>query len=172
MGIRNWTSFFILSLYSTFAFGQSEVKIKLMSLETVHTQEESGDELYLSITEYSKNHLPRNYQIPAFPSHWLSQYATHVKDALVWTKDFKECEDVELLITLVEEDVLPWNADDSLGSVKLKLTCQAGKMQGQWVIPNSETVSKIPNQKDKFSFSGNNGLYNLQFSLENIEIKA
>src|SRR5690349_20024732 len=123
MKIQHWMSLFILYIYSTFVFAL-EARMKLLSLEKKHTQEKSGDELYISITEYSKNNLPRNYQVPAFPSHWLSQYVNNVKDAVLWKKDLKECEDAELLITLVDEHIQPWNVDDSLGSLKLKLSCQ------------------------------------------------
>ena len=171
MKIQHWMSLIILYIYSSITFAV-EAKLKLVSLEKKQSQEQSGDELYISITEYSKNHLPRNYQVPAFPSHWLSQYVSSVKEAVLWKKDLQECEEAELLITLVEEDILPWNVDDSLGSLKLKLSCQNGKMQGQWVILDSKTASTIPHQKDKFSFTGNNGLYDLQFGFENIEIKA
>lgn len=171
MAIQKWMSFLVLYIYSSLIFGY-EAKIKLSSMEKKHSQEQSGDELYISITEYSKNHLPRNYQFPAFPSHWLSQHVSNIKDAVIWKKELKECEDIDLLINLVEEDVQPWNVDDSLGALKLKLSCQNGKTQGQWEIPDNKTVSKIPNQKDKFNFTGSNGQYELQFSFENIQIKT
>ncbi len=164
---QNGVVLLILSLFSTTAFSD-EAKIVLKSVKIESSQEQSGDELYISVTEFPKKQLPQNYQVPTFPTHWLSQYITNVRDVLIWKKDLKDCNDIDLMLTLVEEDVQPWNADDSLGTLKLKLTCQNGKMHGFWVIPDAGIVSKNANQKDSFVFSGDKSKYDLQFSFENI----
>ncbi len=157
----------ILSLFSTSVLAQTEAKLILKSFKTEQSQEKSGDELYISVTEYTKNHSPSYYQVPAFPAHWLSEHIGKVNNAIIWKKDITKCEDVDLMITLVEEDLLPWNVDDSLGSLKLKLTCQNDKLQGEWIIPNANAVSKST-EKNAFQFTGDSGRYDIQFNLENI----
>lgn len=164
---QNGIVILLLSLFSTVILAQTEAKLILKSFKTEQSQEKGGDELYISVTEYTKNHSPSYYQVPAFPAHWLSEHIGKVNNALLWKKDLTKCEDTDLMITLVEEDLIPWNVDDSLGSLKLKLTCKNDKLQGEWNIPNTNAVSKSKG-KDAFQFTGDNGRYDVQFGLENI----
>ncbi len=161
-----------LSIFSTAVLAENqELQINLKSFEVIHPQEKRGDELYISITEFSKNNLPRNYKVPPFPSHWLSRYLNSFKEMTLWRKSFEQCEPLDLLITLVEEDAEPWDPDDSLGSVKLQISCTNGKLEEKWVIPNSEKVSEIAKKKNAFHFKGSNAQYDMQFSLDNVAVK-
>lgn len=173
MRIIKYLAFFGLSTFSTIALAQNqELQINLKSFNVVRPQEERGDELYISITEFPKNGLPKNYKVPPFPSHWLSQYLNNFKEMTLWRKSFNECEPLDLLITLVEEDSQPWDPDDSLGSVKLEISCINGKLDEKWNIPNAEKVAKINEKKNAFHFKGNNAEYDIQFSLDSVAVKS
>ncbi|MGD9592321.1 MAG: hypothetical protein AB7V32_07365, partial [Candidatus Berkiella sp.] len=132
----------------------------------VQPQESGGDELYFSVTEYPAKGSPKHYQVPSFPSHWLSKYLPNVKDIVLWKSSSSQCESADLLITLVEEDLAPWNIDDALGSVSLKVECINGKAVETWSVPDDKTASKIPSKQGAFTFDGQGAKYQAQFSIQ------
>lgn len=150
------------------AMAQSEsVSVKLEHLEAIHTQEKNGDELYFSITEYPQGEMPSHYQVPRYPTHWLSKYLNNVQNVMLWNKGMESCKNVDVVISLVEEDFFPWNLDDRLGSVKFTVTCEQGKVKTGWVIaPDEKTTEKILNEKDAFSFKGKDADYRAVFKVE------
>ncbi|MBS0290373.1 MAG: hypothetical protein JSS07_10130 [Proteobacteria bacterium] len=145
---------------------QSQMSVKLKSLEVIKTQEKGGDELFISITEFPLGKSSAHYQIPSPPSHWLSKYLNNVKDVVIWKKQSNQCEPLNLLITLVEEDYAPWNLDDSLGSVELKITCVGGKAVEQWTIPDKDATRVLNGQDNAFIFNKDNAQYKAVFQLE------
>ncbi|MBI2791971.1 MAG: hypothetical protein HYX61_08435 [Gammaproteobacteria bacterium] len=152
-------------------YAQNEMlEVKLQSLQVVKTQEKYGDELYISVTEFPLNKKASHYQIPAFPSHWLSKYLHNVKDVVIWQKSLNQCEPVNLLISLVEEDLTPWNIDDTLGSVELKVECVNGKAVEKWVIPDPKNTTKTKDDGNEFSFSGENAEYKAIFKVESTSL--
>ncbi len=158
---------FAISVFASPSFAQTEqIAVKLKTLEVIRQQEKSGDELYISVTEFPTVGSPSHYQIPSYPTHWLSKYLTNVKDVVIWKKNLNHCEPIDLLISLVEEDFAPWNMDDSLGSVQLKVQCVNGKAVEQWTIPNSKDTSKVSNDNNAFTFTGEGANYKATFSLE------
>lgn len=146
--------------------------IKLDVIEKIHAQEKGGDELYFSITEFPSKGRPSHYQIPEFPSHWLSEHLKGVQNVILWEKASKECEPVKVIISLVEEDLPPWNIDDLLGSIELNVKCENGKLATQWNIPNKENTAVIGNVNNAFSFSGKNAEYHAIFSFEKRALTA
>jgi hypothetical protein len=148
------------------ALGQ-EMILKLERLEKITDQEKKGDELFFSITEYPQKASPSHYQVPSFPTHWLSHHLEHVKDIVLWKKDVTQCQNVELFISLVEEDLEPWDLNDALGSVQLKIQCENGKMTSKWEITEKESTKKIENKDSEFTFSDGKALYKAVFKLEN-----
>lgn len=144
----------------------SDITLKLKTLEVVQQQEEGGDELYISVTEFPSKGKPLHYQVPSFPTHWLSKYLTNVKDIILWKKSSEACEPADLLITLVEEDLVPWNMDDSLGSIELKVECQNGKAVQKWVTTDQRTANKLLDKEGVFTFDGQGAKYRAEFSLE------
>lgn len=156
-----------ISFIGNQAWAQAEhFAVKLHRLESLHAQEKSGDELFISVTEFPMQENPIHYQVPNFPSHWISKYLPNIKDVVVWKKTLKQCEPVDLLISLVEEDLPPWNVNDLLGSVELKIKCVNGKPQEEWLIPDPKNTSKITSESNAFSFTGKNAEYHAVFKLE------
>ncbi len=156
-----------IGVFASQSFAQNEqIAVKLKSLEMIKQQEMAGDELYISVTEFPTVGSPYHYQVPAFPTHWLSKYLSNVKDVVIWKKNLNQCEPIDLLITLVEEDFEPWNMDDSLGSVQLKVQCVNGKAVEQWTIPDSKNTAKDSKDNNAFSFTGEGVNYKATFTLE------
>ena len=157
----------LLSLSSmVYAQSSEEITLKLKSLSVIKQQESGGDELYISVTEYPAKGTPVHYQVPSFPTHWLSKYLVNVKDIVIWKKNSVQCTPADLLITLVEEDFEPWNMDDSLGSVALKVECVNGTAVEKWSIPDQKTTAKINNETGAFTFDGDGAKYRAQFTVE------
>jgi hypothetical protein len=151
-----------------------EVSVELRGLEVIRQQEKTGDELYFSVTEIpydtksekGKFRLPKYYQVPNFPSHWLSKYANKIHDVTLWKKVANTCESTDVIFSLVEQDVPPWNLDDLLGSVKLEMRCENGKMTAYWEIPNSKITARVPHSPNAFFFTGDGAEYHGTFKIE------
>ncbi len=140
--------------------------VKLEAIERIQAQEQQGDELYFSITEYSTTGKASHYQVPDFPTHWLSDYLTKVHDVVLWQRPLEKDEAVELIISLVERDVPPWNIDDLFGSVKLKLKWEGAQLKKEWSIPNQSNTSRIDDHVNAFSMTGDEGEYHLILKVE------
>ncbi len=147
-----------------------DLTIKLDVLEKIHAQEQSGDELYFNITEFPESKPPRHYRIPSYPSHWMSDYLKNVKNLTLWQKSYPSCEKTDVIISLVEADLPPWNVDDLLGSVEFKVTCEQGKMHTTWAIPNKTNTAKILNSENAFAFTGDHSEYHAIFRLDEAKI--
>lgn len=143
--------------------------VKLDDIVKVKSQEESGDELYFNITEYSSIDAARHYQVPPFPTHWLSAYLDKVKDVTLWERQLRAGEGIELIISLVERDVPPWNVDDLLGSVKLKLKWENNQLQKEWSIPNQANTQKLEGNVNQFLLTGDGGEYRIQLKVLEVD---
>lgn len=162
-----WPAVVAICFYINQANAQKEnIAVTLKNLEVIQTQEKGGDELFISVTEFPTQENARHYQIPAYPTHWLSKYLKNVKDVVIWQKSLNHCEPIDLLISLVEEDFAPWDLDDSLGSVELKVECVNGQSVEKWIIPDTKNTVKINGNDNGFSFTGHKAEYRAIFKLE------
>lgn len=142
------------------------IVLTLEKIEAVKTEEgKSGDQIYLNITEYSSMDKPNMHRIPEYPSHWLSKYIDKVKNVTVWNRAIKDTESVELVISLVESDAPPWDVDDLIGSVKLKIYIEKGKLEQEWSTPNKDIV-KSDKEKGHFVLTGDGAEYKISLKLK------
>ena len=148
-----------------FAKGQA-VKLSLSHIEKIKTTEESGDELYFSVTEYSSVERPRQITVPSFPTYWLSKHLSNVNDVVLWEKELADKESVMLVISLIERDAPPWNVDDLIGTVKLKISNDHGKLKRAWSIPNAAETKRLDDNKNEFQMTGDGGDYKLSLQVE------
>lgn len=132
----------------------------------MRAQEKGGDELFIEVTEFPENSKPKVYYAPTRPSHWLSKYINNVHDVVIWKRESKGCESTDLLISLVEEDSEPWDRHDLLGSVKVKLRCENGKLTQDWEIPDPKITSIYSNSPVTYEFQGENSGYRAKFKLD------
>lgn len=155
-----------LGFYAGHVLAQNEeLTVKLHSLDVIKTQEKGGDELFISVSEFPVKGKAVHYQIPSYPTHWLSKYAGNVKDIVLWNKKSNTCEPAELMFTLVEEDFEPWNMDDSIGSVALKVECINGEAVQSWTIPKQKPGISVTQEGGTFTFEGDGAKYKASFSI-------
>ena len=141
------------------------VILMLENIEVVKTAEHlSADDIYVNITEYSSVDKPAMHRIPEYPSHWLSKFASKIKQVSLWKKSIQDGESVELIISVIESDAPPWDVDDLIGSVKLKVYMEKGKLQQEWSIPN-KTIVKNEGERGHFVLSGDGAEYKVSFKL-------
>jgi len=164
-------SFALLGAYSVSATEQDKLNliVKLESIEKINPQEERGDELYFSVTEYSSTKSSDHYQVPDFPTHWLSDYLEQVKNVNLWEKELQNDEAIQLIISLVERDVPPWNVDDLIGTVKLKLKWENTLLSKEWSSPNQENTARVPDTMNAFKLTGDEGQYRIVLKVEEVE---
>ncbi|HET9843194.1 MAG TPA: hypothetical protein VFP93_00885 [Gammaproteobacteria bacterium] len=168
--------FFLLFNGSLFAQESSQevpVKMRLGFIKIHKSSEKRGDELYFSVTEYPSHERPKNYLIPTFPSHWLSQHLANVRDVELWSRTLKNNESVQVVISLMERDAPPWNIDDLIGTIKFKAKNSNGQIKKAWSIPNQKDQETHTDNTNQFKFYGENSEYQLELILEDsVKIKA
>lgn len=146
--------------------------VTLSKLDAVRTAEKRGDELYVSVTEYNSSASPVNYRIPEYPLHWLSKGPKEITDVLLWANTFKEGEGASVIFSLIEQDTPPWDLDDLIGTIKLKVRNEKGKLKREWVIPHQAGHQVIPENQNSFVLKGNNVEYYMVLKLEEKKDKA
>ena len=103
------------------------VALYLENVTAIKSSEEV-DELYMAVTTYPSSGRPSHKQIPEFPRYWLSSHLGHVKDVQLWKGSLKPSESVNIHLSLIERDVPPFNVDDLVGTVILKILNSKGKI--------------------------------------------
>jgi len=161
-----------LLLFSLTAFAQSlHPQINLLSIRGIKTVEQQGDELYLTVTVYPSKGKSKHYHLPRKPQHWRSNNLKKVTKVPVWEGSLPESEAVTVIISLMEKDLPPWNTDDLIGSVRVHLRNNKGKLESNWSIPNRvdgpvSTMSQW-GRTERFELLGEDGQYHLYFMLKN-----
>ena len=142
------------------------VILVLENIEVVKTSSYLGnDEVYINVTEYSSVDKPRMIRVPEYPSHWQSKFVDKVQGASIWKKPVREGESLELIISLIEADAPPWDVDDLIGSVKLKVYLEKGKLEQEWTLPN-KSITKQEGEKGHFVLTGDGAEYKISLKLK------
>jgi len=147
----------------------SKVLVKLTKIESIKTTEKRGDELYFSISEYYNNEAPKLFRIPMFPLHWLSKELPSLKDIKLWEGSIANNQSVLLVLSLLEQDLEPWNSDDHIGSVQIKIINTKGKITTKWGQPKFVDQPEVqqPNPKvPAYIMLGDGGKYKVSFKVE------
>ncbi len=140
--------------------------IRLLQLDGIKSSEKMGDELYFSITEYSSSATPKLNRVPMFPIHWTTKELPQIKNVILWSGEIQANDSVLIILTLLEQDLPPWNADDHIGSAQVKLANKNGKLVAQWGQPDFKDqpkVKQIDGSVPKFMMYGENSEYVLVF---------
>ncbi len=130
---------------------------------------EKKDEIYLTITEFSSTGKNRHYTIPQYPITWPQAALPQVKDLSVWKNTLAPGESAEIVVSVVEHDVPPWNTDDLVGTMKLRLKNTNGQLQHEWAYMGSGVrgmgTKLQTNLNQVFNFDDAEGEYKLNFQL-------
>lgn len=170
MHLRNILLALLLLWVSPLSFANNiAAQLNLISLKGLHASESYGDELYFNVTEFRRDHIVKHYSIPEFPAVWSSKALENIPKLKLWEQELANNERVELLVTLVEHDNPPWDREDILGTVKVLLKNDNGKLIVKWLeATNSETFGKEKKQASsmgRFLFKGAKGLYQVDFQI-------
>lgn len=161
---------FLLSLNAHAAdAGSRQVTVKLNKIQTDMFSERSGDEVYFSVTEYKKDDTPKIYRVPMLPLHWVNKDLPTLSDVTLWAGTVTEQQPVMLVISLLEQDLHPWDPDDHLGSIQLRISFKGNKLETTWSEPDfiDQPYVTQPNPKEpKFIMLGSDSKYMVAFSVE------
>lgn len=159
-----------LLLISGLSFAKSlEPQLNLIAIKSIRASESQGDELYFTVTEFRRAHVVKHYSIPEFPAVLSSKALENVPKLKLWQQELAKDERIELLVTLVEHDNPPWDREDILGTIKVLLKNENGKLSVKWLeTKNSEAFGKEKEQTSpigRFLFKGEKGLYQVDFQI-------
>lgn len=185
----------LLIIFSSIGYTKSvTASLYLQNIKAIKKNESSSDEIYFSITEFSSDKKNLTYTIPGFISHNHRQFATptligpsgvynhpvmhwnstqlkKVNHAKLWEKVLKEGQSVELFLTVIEHDAQPFDLDDPIGALKIRVSNKKGKILTLWRYlgnTKSELISSSKNEggeRKGYQFMGSNSKYNLNFHL-------
>lgn len=142
------------------------------TIAQVKSAESYGDELYFVVTEFNSDNKNKQYTIPNYPIHWPSDALPQIKNLKMWDGVITDGETIELVVELVEHDAPPFDVDDSIGALKVKLVNKNGALETTWL--DAQTASHTQ-EKDKkvtfeiFDFKGEGGDYRARFYLSQEE---
>ncbi|MDF2866781.1 MAG: hypothetical protein K0S11_251 [Gammaproteobacteria bacterium] len=144
------------------------VALTATKIRVVKQQERRGDELYFDIAEYTKDGLQQFYRVPEKPIHLLSSHLDKIKDFKLWHNTLKDGESAQVVVSFIEEDYSPWDLDDLIGVVKLRIKNEGGKLIAHWSMPNTTNKGLLLNQDNKqhrFVLTGSSANYQLDLQL-------
>jgi hypothetical protein len=159
-----------LLVFSLNAVANSKhVSIKLLKIEAAKTSERSGDEIYFSIISYPNKAEPTIARVPMFPLHWKSKDLKTVTNVMLWEGDLNPGQSTLLVLSLLEQDLPPFNSDDHIGSVQVILKNDNGKLIAKWGQAHYIDQPKVqqPDIKiPKFIMFGNKSKYVTVFQVD------
>lgn len=123
------------------------VNLTVANMQASKQQETKADELYFDIAEYTQKGLQQFYRVPEKPIHLLSTHLKKVNNFNLWHNTLKNGESTEVIISLIEEDYSPWDLDDLIGVVKLKIKNEKGKLVTAWSMPNTTNQGLVLTSK-------------------------
>ena len=145
-------------------------KLDLTAIKAVKTTEKHGDELYIDVLVYTSKGKPKHYRIPHYPLHWPSDITHKLHDLNIWEGKLQPNESVTILVSLIEMDAPPWDTDDLIGSIRVRLKNDKGNLITSWSMPNrvdSPTAIIGRNGRvEKFLLLGDNSNYEVFLRLK------
>lgn len=162
-----------LLLIGVSAFAKVQhLSLVLTSIKVHQTAEKRGDEIYLDFVAYLAGKKPNFFRLPKAPHHWPSFALNRLKDVPLLQFDLKPEENLSLAISLVEKDAKPWNSDDLLGVMRLRVVnVHEGLLVGMnKVNEESARMSLLKKSAKDFTVTVKNGTahYDLSFRLSKL----
>lgn len=147
--------------------------IKLVSIESTQSSESYSDEVYFSVLESRDTGSPEMYRVPNFPLHWQTKDLPNMRDIKLWEGDLQDNQSAQVVLSLIEHDMPPWNVDDHIGSAKVTLKNQKGKIDIKWGQPSfndQPEVTQADLKVPKYVMMGEGAHYTLQFHVEQYDL--
>lgn len=161
--IGSLAAFLFLAPFSVYA-ESVPVQVLLDTITLHQGSEKGGDELYFNVTTYAQARDYDHYQVPSFPAHWFSDRLEEVSEVMLWNGEVPEGESVEVILSLTERDVPPWNIDDHVGSVKVKFNNNDGDVSQEWTVYADRGHTELLKEKREYrmyKMSGSGAEYDI-----------
>lgn len=149
----------------------------ILQLDAITIDRLVEDKIYIEITEYSNLHKAKEYRIPTYPKHWLIKDLPKLKNIELWQGAVNKLENIELVVSVVDNDFPPFDSDRPLGSVKLKLENKHNLININWDSANFKEpiqIEKISHTKSpnhvKFKMKNQNSEYIIGFVVKVINL--
>lgn len=143
--------------------------IVLKEIKVVKATEKSGDELYVNVTEYMPNGKTKTVNIPVSPLAWASKDLAKIKELKLWSNKLAEGQSADIMMTFVEQDNPPFDPDDLLGMVHLKIQNTKKGLKTLWSVREGSIKSPekdLPGgKKQEFTLTGAGGTYKINMKL-------
>lgn len=137
--------------------------LQLVAMKAIKTSERT-DELFMAVTSYPSKGRSLHREVPAFPRYWLSSHLQGVQNVSLWKGQLKPDEKVTIHLSLVERDSPPFDTDDLVGTVLVKIKNSKGTLDIQWIKHGSKDTGKKASVANAigardFVLTGNNSEY-------------
>ena len=143
--------------------------IILEKITPIKTTEKSGDEVYINITEYLPDGKTKSTNIPARPLAWASKDLAKIKALPLWSATLAEGQSADVIMTFVEQDNPPYDPDDLLGVVHLKMMNTKQGLKTLWSVREGSIKAPAKNLADSgqqhFILTGSQGTYAIDMKL-------
>lgn len=187
--------FFTLAFFATSGYAKSlDVSLYLNKIQARIQNEKKNDEIYFSIIEYTSAHNASKYYTMPYSSHkhrhfssphtsntghpifhWNSSDFHKLNNIRIWSQKLAPGQGVELYLSVVEHDTPPWDLDDSIGAIKIKLLNRQGKLLSRWSYlggaqaGNQHVTSNDAIKMHHYVFSGSGAKYHISFYLNSVK---
>ena len=173
------------------AYGKpTPVTLIMSDIEALQVNERSDDELYLAVSVHHSNGDFESYTMPGkrqpnlghyaarFPAnpprqpmlYWHAKALKGVKNIALWQGEIDDKHGAEVVVSLIEHDMPPWNLDDLIGSVKFTVGKRAGHMSAEWRLLSADAVSSKGKlnlgKRQSFTLKDGEGAYKLTLQLK------
>lgn len=127
---------------------ETELTVKLDSIEAKKPSPKSSGKIYINISQYSNlesANISNSKRLPEKPLHWFSKSnpISELNNQTLWTGKIKDNEEIKLIFSLVEEEFSDFDVDDIIGSAQLVLSNKNGKIEKKWALPVFEENTQI-----------------------------
>jgi hypothetical protein len=95
--------------------------------------------------------------------YWPQKSVTQISNFQLWQGKLPVGGATEVIISLIEKDTPPWQLDDLISIVKIKLMNKGGKISYEW-YQDGKLISK-KNAKVAVLLKGSDGVYKATLSL-------
>lgn len=168
----------LITVFLTPAYAK-DVKpaLVLQDIQAVKLNEKKGDEVYINVTEYLPDGKSKSTNIPVLPLAWGSKDLSKVKELKLWDAKMTNGQAADVIVTFVEQDNPPFDPDDLLGVVQLKLVNTKQGIKPLWSVKegvidkktaksNQGTFKEVSNNKNyDFTLKGSNAEYKVKLKL-------
>jgi hypothetical protein len=144
------------------------VEVSLIQLEAQKLSKHN-EKLYFSITEYPTKGHPTIAREPIYPLHWLNKDLSKLNNVKLWAGKIDSENSVLLIFSLMQQELPPFDVDEHLGSVQVKLVNNKGKVEAVWGTPHFSDQPKIeqPDAREpKYLLIGPHGDYSVVFKVK------